>query len=70
MRTPYERSAGHQIVTMLYIAIRGVGNTRDDVIIPGLDFVVIENTLGKFGTRVEDLNAVPRYVQPLVGKGM
>lgn len=37
--------------------IRGVGNKWDDVIIPGLDFVVIENTLGKFGKRVEDFNA-------------
>jgi len=30
----------------------------------------IENTLGKFGKRVEDFNAVPRYVQPSVGKGL
>ena len=35
----------------------------------GLDFVVVENTLGKFGTRVEEFNQVPRRVQPLVGKG-
>ena len=46
------------------------GSEWDDVIIPGLDFVVIANTLGKFGKRVEDFNAVPRYVQPLLGKGM
>jgi Xaa-Pro aminopeptidase len=61
---------GKQIVTMLDVAIRGVGSKWDDVIIPGLDFVVIENTLGKFGKRVEDFNAVPRTVQPLVGRGM
>ena len=41
-----------------------------DVIIPGLDFVVIENTLGKFGKRVGDFNAVPRYVRGLVRRGV
>jgi hypothetical protein len=39
------------------------------VIIPGLDFGMIEDTLGKFGNRVEDFNKTPRYVQPLVGEG-
>jgi len=34
--------------------LRGVGNQWDDG--PGLDFVGIENTLGKFGERVEDFN--------------
>jgi Xaa-Pro aminopeptidase len=60
---------GHQIVTMLDVAIRGIGNHWDDVIIPGLDYVVIENTLGKFGTRVETFNRLPNDVQPLVGRG-
>ncbi|MCH8293593.1 M24 family metallopeptidase [Candidatus Poribacteria bacterium] len=60
---------GHQIVTMLDVAIRGIGNYWNDVMIPGLDFVVVENTLGKFGTHVEDFNAsVPRNVQGLVGR--
>jgi hypothetical protein len=40
------------------------------VIIPDLDFAVIENTRGKFGKRVEDFNAVSRHVQPLVGTGL
>ena len=35
-----------------------------------VDFVVVENTLGKFGTRVEEFNRVPRRVQPLVGRGI
>ena len=65
-----KKPLGHQIVTMLDVAIRGVGNKWDDVVIPGLDFVVIENTLGKFGKRVEDFNKVPRCAQPLVGRGM
>lgn len=61
---------GRQIVTMLDVALRGIGNHWNDVIIPGIDFVVVENTLGKFGTRVEELNALPRDVQPLVGSGL
>lgn len=58
---------GHQIVTMLDVALRGVGDRWDDVIIPGFDFVVVENTLGKFGPRVEVFNEVPINVQGLVG---
>jgi Xaa-Pro aminopeptidase len=59
---------GHRIVTMLDVALRGIGNRWDDVILPGLDFVVVENTLGKWGPRVEELNAVPRDAQALVGR--
>jgi hypothetical protein len=58
---------GHQIVTMLDVALRGVGDRWNDVIIPGFDFVVVENTLGKFGRRVECINQVPINVQRLVG---
>jgi Xaa-Pro aminopeptidase len=60
---------GEQIVTMLDVALRGIGNRWDDVVLP-VDFVVVENTLGKFGTRVEEFNQVPRRVQALVGKGI
>jgi Xaa-Pro aminopeptidase len=65
-----EEPLGRQIVTMLDVALRGIGNRWDDVLLPGLDFVVVENTLGKWGTRVEELNQVPRNVQSLVGRGM
>lgn len=58
---------GHQIVTMLDVAIRGVGDRWDDVVIPGMDYVVIENTLGKFGPRVETFNRLPLNVQHMVG---
>lgn len=60
---------GHQIVTMLDVALRGIGDRWDDVILP-VDFVVVENTLGKFGPRVEEFNRVPRNVQALVGRGL
>jgi Xaa-Pro aminopeptidase len=64
-----EEPLGDQIVTMLDVAIRGIANKWDDVVIPGMDFVVIENTLGKFHERVETFNKVPNLVQSLVGRG-
>jgi Xaa-Pro aminopeptidase len=60
---------GEQIVTMLDVALRGIGNHWNDVILP-VDFVVVENTLGKFGPRVEEFNRLPRNVQGLVGRGV
>lgn len=59
-----------QVVTMLDVALRGFGDRWDDVIIPGFDFCVIENTLGKFGRWVEVFNKVPVNVQAMVGNGM
>src|SRR6266700_2457654 len=38
---------GHQIVTMLDVALRGIGDRWNDMVLP-VDFVVVENTLGKF----------------------
>jgi Xaa-Pro aminopeptidase len=62
-----EEPLGNRIVTMLDVAVRGVGNMWDEVIIPGLDFVLVEKTLGKFGRDVEVLNKLPTNVQYLVG---
>ena len=62
-----EEPLGERIVTMLDVAVRGVGNKWDDIVIPGLDFVLVEKTLGKFGKRVEVLNKLPINVQHLVG---
>jgi len=61
---------GHQIVTMLDVAIRGIGDAWNDIVLPDLDYLVIENTLGKFGERVETFNSLPLNVQSLVGKGV
>lgn len=63
-----EKPLGNRIVTMLDVAIRGIGNRWDDIIIPGLDFVLVEKTLGKFRKEVEVLNKLPVNVQNLVGK--
>jgi Xaa-Pro aminopeptidase len=59
---------GKQIVTMLDVALRGIGNMWNDVVLPGFDYLVIENTLGKSGTNVTCYNKVPINVQHLVGK--
>jgi len=62
-----EDPVGNQIVNMLDIALRGIGDYWNDIIIPSLDFIVIENTLGKFGNRVETLTKLPLNCQSLVG---
>jgi len=58
---------GSQIVTMLDVAVRGVGNRWNDVVIPGMDYVLVEKTLGKSGNRAEVLNRLPVNLQHLVG---
>ena len=58
---------GHRIVTMLDVALRGIGDHWNDVILPGFDYCVVENTLGKEGTRVECLTRVPIHAQEFVG---
>ena len=58
---------GQQIVTMLDVALRGIGDRWHDVVIPGFDFCVVENTLGKYGARVETLTKLPIHAQDLVG---
>ena len=59
---------GQRIVTMLDVALRGIGDSWYDVVIPGFDYCVIENTLGKYGTRVERLTKLPINVQEMVGR--
>lgn len=63
-----DKPLGNRIVTMLDVAIRGVGNMWDDIVIPGLDYIVVEKTLAKYGQEVEILNKLPINVQQLVGK--
>jgi Xaa-Pro aminopeptidase len=60
-------SLGQRIVTMLDVALRGIGDHWNDVILPGFDYCVVENTLGKDGTSVQCLTSVPVHAQELVG---
>jgi hypothetical protein len=59
---------GNQIINMCDMAIRGIGNYWNDVIIPGLDYLVVEKTIGKYGRNVKVLNDLPVSVQHFVGK--
>ncbi|MDD5705602.1 MAG: M24 family metallopeptidase [Kiritimatiellae bacterium] len=63
-----EQPLGRRIVTMLDVALRGIGNRWNDVMLPDFDYLVVENTLGKFGRRVETFNRLPVNVQDLVGR--
>ncbi len=58
---------GEQIVMMLDVALRGIGDNWNDVVIPDFEYLVVENTLGKFGHKVENFNKVPVNVQAMVG---
>jgi Xaa-Pro aminopeptidase len=61
---------GERIVNMLDVALRGCGNRWDEVVIPGLDYVVVENTFGKSGRVLECYNRLPANCQSLVGHGL
>lgn len=61
---------GNQIISMLDVALRGIGDTWNDVIIPGFDFAVVENTFWKNGPDITCLDNVPIDCQDLVGTGI
>lgn len=61
-----DQPLGKKIVTMLDVALRGIGDQWNDVVIPGFDYLVIENTLGKSGSKVNTFNKLPINVQSLV----
>jgi Xaa-Pro aminopeptidase len=80
-----ERPLDRQVVTMLDVALRGRGSRwlgrEFEPWIPGFDYWVIEDTLGKFGREVRNLTGelqpggeevpgidrIPIDVQPLIG---
>lgn len=65
-----ENPLGNNIVTMLDVALRGIGNHWNEVMIPGFDYLVIENTLLKYGQNVETVTNLPINVQHLVGNAL
>ena len=64
-----ENPLGENIVTMLDVALRGIGNHWFDTVIPGFDYLVIEDTMVKTGKDVEVTTKLPVNVQALVGNG-
>jgi hypothetical protein len=80
-----EEPLEHQVVTMLDVALRGrsskwLGEEFENII-PGFDYWVVEDTLGKYGNKVKNLTGelqpgdmiikaigkIPINVQTLVG---
>ncbi len=61
-----EAPLAERVVTMLDVALRGIGEHWNDVRIPGFDYLVIENTLLKDGPDVECVTTLPIAVQHLV----
>jgi Xaa-Pro aminopeptidase len=59
---------GNKVVNMVDMAIRGIGNYWDDIVIPGLDYIVVEKTLGKSGSEVKVYNDLPINIQHFVGR--
>ena len=53
---------------MLDVGLKGYRDTWAEVAIPGLDYLVIEKTTGKFGKEVRVLNQLPVNLQYLVGE--
>ena len=64
-----QHPAAHQMVMMMDVGVKGYDTCWDDVVIPGLDYLVIEKTLGKTGNDVRVLNQLPLNLQYLVGEG-
>ncbi|MBN1675716.1 MAG: hypothetical protein JXR37_32030 [Kiritimatiellae bacterium] len=80
-----EQPLARQVVTMLDVALRGRGTrwlgTAFEQVIPGFDYWVVEDTLGKYGDCVRNLTGelqpggacvrgagrIPVNVQPLLG---
>jgi hypothetical protein len=80
-----EKPLDAQVVTMLDVALRGRGSkwlgSEFESILPGFDYWVVEDTLGKYGNQVKNLTGelqaggrivkgfgrIPINVQPLVG---
>lgn len=65
----FNESCAQQLVMMMDVGVKGFRDTWDDNVIDGLDYLVIEKTMGKFGKRVEVLNKLPLDLQYLVGEG-
>lgn len=68
LSTDFDRQCAKRMVLMLDVGLKGFGTTWDDIVIPGLDYIVIEKTVGKFGHEIRILNQLPIDLQYLVGE--
>lgn len=65
----FNRLMAKQMVLMIDVGLQGYLGTWNNELIPGLDYIVIEKTLGKFGKNIRVLNNMPVSLQYLVGEG-
>lgn len=63
----FHEKCADTMVLMLDVGLKGYYDTWDQDAIPGLDYIVIEKTAGKFGSEVRVLNRLPVNLQNLVG---
>lgn len=68
LSTDFDRKCADRMVLMLDVGLKGFRDTWADTVIPGLDYIVIEKTAGKFGRDVRILNRLPIDLQYLVGE--
>lgn len=64
----FKQKCANQMVTMIDVGLKGFYDMWDDTAIPGLDYIVIEKTVGKFGKETRILNTLPVNLQYLVGE--
>lgn len=64
----FDKPCARQMALMLDVGVKGFADTWDDVVVEGLDYLVIEKTFGKFGNEVRVFNKLPLDLQYLVGE--
>jgi hypothetical protein len=64
--TEFGGTLAEQVVTILDVALRGIGNYWNEVVIPNFEYIVIEDTLGKYGSEAHVLTELPPNVQKFV----
>lgn len=64
----FKKPLANQMVMMMDAGIKGYGDRWQDTVIPDMEYIVIEKTLGKYGKDVRILNDLPINLQHLVGE--
>ena len=66
LTTKTDLMLGNQIANMLDVAVKGFGNTWNEIVIPDIDYIVTEKTVVKQEKSVELLNHLPLYPQQFI----
>ncbi len=65
----FDKPLARQMVTMIDVGLQGFWGPWENHLIPGIDYLVIEKTAGKFGNEARILNKLPVNLQHFVGEG-